>query len=37
VTIPTGTQITMQVARCAVLYLKANTAASTLSFWFDIV
>jgi polyisoprenoid-binding protein YceI len=37
VTIPTGTVVTMETARCAVLYLEANTGSSTLSFWFDVV
>ena len=36
-TIPTGVQITLDVARCGVLYLKANTGASTLSFFFNVV
>lgn len=36
-TIPTGVQVAVDVALTSVLYLKANTGASTLSFWFDIV
>lgn len=36
-TIPTGTQITVDVGLTSVLYLKANTGASTLSFWFSVV
>jgi len=36
-TIPTGLLITVDVGLTSVLYLKANTGASTLSFWFDIV
>jgi len=36
-TIPTGVQVEVDVALTSVLYLKANTGASTLSFYFDIV
>lgn len=36
-TIPTGTQVVVDVTRCSVLYLKANTGASTLSFFFNVV
>lgn len=36
-TVPTGVQITVDIARCAVLYLKANTGSSTLSFWFNTI
>lgn len=36
-TIPTGVVVTVDVTRTSVLYLKANTGASTLSFWFNIV
>lgn len=36
-TIPTGAMIEIDVTRCAVLYLKANTGASTLSFYFNVV
>lgn len=36
-TVPTGTQVSVDVALTSVLYLKANTGSSTLSFWFDCV
>jgi hypothetical protein len=36
-TIPTGVQVVVPVALTSVLYLKANTGASTLSFYFDII
>ncbi len=36
-TIPTGVQISVDVARCSILYLEANTGSATLSFWFDVV
>jgi hypothetical protein len=36
-TIPTGVAITLDVSRCANLYLKANTGSATLSFWFNVV
>ena len=36
-TIPTGTQITIPVARVKTLYLEANTGSSTVSFWFSVV
>jgi hypothetical protein len=36
-TIPTGVVVTVDVTRTNVLYLKANTGASTLSFWFNVV
>lgn len=36
-TIPTGVQVSVDVALTSVLYLKANTGSSTLSFYFDIV
>lgn len=36
-TIPTGVQVTIDTARCGVLYLKANTGAATVSFWFNTV
>lgn len=36
-TIPTGVVVTLDVALQSVLYLKSNTGASTLSFWFTIV
>lgn len=36
-TIPTGTQVSVDLALTSVIYLKANVGSSTLSFWFDIV
>lgn len=36
-TIPIGTLITIDVARCSTLYLKANTGSATVSFWFNVV
>ena len=36
-TIPTGVQVSVDVALTSVLYLEANTGAATLSFWFDTV
>lgn len=36
-TIPVGITTSLDVALTSVLYLKANTGASTLSFWFDII
>lgn len=36
-TIPTGVQVSVDVALTSVLYLKANTGSATLSFWFDII
>lgn len=36
-TIPTGTQISVDVALTSVLYLKANVGSATLSFWFEVV
>jgi len=36
-TIPTAQLITIDVARISLLYLKANTGAATLSFWFSVV
>lgn len=36
-TIPTGVQVSVDVARCSILYLEANTGAATLSFWFDVI
>lgn len=36
-TIPTGVQVSVDVALTSVLYLKANTGSSTLSFYFDII
>ena len=36
-TIPTGTQVSVDVTRVSVLYLKANSSSSTLSFYFNVV
>lgn len=36
-TIPTGVTTSVDIALTSVLYLKANTGASTLSFWFDTI
>ena len=36
-TVPTGIQVTIDVARCSVLYLKANTGSATVSFWFNMI
>lgn len=36
-TVPTGVQTTVDVARCASLFMEANTGTSTLSFWFNVV
>ena len=36
-TIPTGTQVTVDCARQGLMYLKANVGASTLSFFFKVV
>lgn len=36
-TVPTGTQITIPVARVKALYLEANSGNSTVSFWYSIV
>lgn len=36
-TIPTGVQVSVDVARCAKLYLEANTGSATLSYWFDVI
>lgn len=36
-TIPTGVQITLDVSRCSVLYLEANTGSATLSFFFNVI
>lgn len=36
-TIPTGVQVSVDVALTSILYLEANTGSSTLSFWFDII
>jgi len=36
-TIPVGTQVTVDVSRVSKLYLEANTGASTLSFFFNII
>src|SRR5574343_1046465 len=35
VTLPIGLVVTMDVAKCATLYLKANAGVATLSFWFN--
>lgn len=37
VTLPVGTPLTLDVARCANLYLKANTGSATVSFFFGVV
>jgi hypothetical protein len=36
-TIPTGVQVSVDVALTSVLYLEANAGSATLSFWFDII
>lgn len=36
-TVPTGIPVSIDVARTSVLYLQANTGASTVSFYFNIV
>jgi len=36
-TIPTGTQVTVDVTRVSKLYLKANAGSATLSFYFNVV
>lgn len=36
-TIPTGVQVSVDVGLTSLLYLKANTGSSTLSFYFDTV
>jgi hypothetical protein len=36
-TIPTGVQVSVDVALTSVLYLKANVGSATLSYWFDTV
>ena len=36
-TLPTGTLVSIDVARMSVLYLKANTGAATLSFYFVVI
>lgn len=36
-TIPTGIQVSVDVGLTSVLYLKANTGSSTLSFYFDVI
>lgn len=36
-TIPTGTQVTVDVTRCSKLYLQANTGSATVSFYFNVV
>jgi hypothetical protein len=36
-TLPTGLVLTIDVARCSTLYLKANTGAATVSFYFNVV
>jgi hypothetical protein len=36
-TIPTGTVVTIPVARTSTLYLQANTGSATLSFFFEVV
>jgi hypothetical protein len=36
-TIPTGVQIDIDVARCGLLYLKANSGSATLSFFFKVI
>jgi hypothetical protein len=36
-TIPTGTQVSVDCARQKVMYLQANTGAATLSFFFKVV
>lgn len=36
-TLPTATLLTVPVARTSTLYLKANTGASTVSFFFEVV
>jgi hypothetical protein len=35
--IPVGIPVTLDCTRLAKLFLKGNTAASTLSFWFTII
>ncbi len=36
-TVPTGTLVTIDVARCSKLYLEANTGSATVSFWFNMI
>lgn len=36
-TIPVNTLVSIGVTRQSVLYLKANTGAATVSFWFTII
>lgn len=36
-TIPTGVQVDVDVARCSILYLEANTGSATLSYFFTVV
>lgn len=36
-TIPTGVQVSVDVALTKVLYLEANVGSATVSFYFDIV
>ena len=36
-TIPTGVPITIDVARCSLLYLKSTGGNATVSFWFNVV
>lgn len=36
-TMPTGVLITVDVSRTSALYLKANTGAATVSFWYNVI
>lgn len=36
-TVPTSIPVSIDLGRTAVLYLKANTGASTVSFYFNVV
>lgn len=36
-TIPTGVQVTVDVARTSKLYLEANVGSATLSFYFNVL
>lgn len=36
-TIPTGVVVTVDVSRTSVLYLKANTGAASVSFWYNVI
>lgn len=36
-TLPTDQIVTIEVARCATLYLKANTGSATVTYWYNVV